>query len=193
VHAGKLAQRVKRHAVRRTNDAIGFGVKRGVPLVPVHQMPQPGPIMYVPYLIGFSDAARGLVRVAAITATNAFGVIVFICIRGVNCIHSDNCIRNSTSIRLIIIIRGIRGTRHFRNGNRLFNIEGSVVPNAVAGLKYAGKGHNRRKVIQIKKTMRFVCNYVRFLHSLGTFKKRWHLIYFIVYFIHAIFMFLFAL
>jgi hypothetical protein len=83
--------------------------------------------MYVPYLIGFSDAARGLVRVAAITATNAFGVIVFIC------------------------IRGIRGTRHFRNGNRLFNIEGSVVPNAVAGLKYAGKGHNRRKVIQIKK------------------------------------------
>jgi len=65
----------------------------------------------------------------------------------------------------------------------------------------AGKGHNRRKVIQItiqiqiqiKKTMRFVCNYVRFLHSLGTFKKRWHLIYFIVYFIHAIFMFLFAL
>jgi hypothetical protein len=160
--------------------------------------------MYVPYLIGFSDAARGLVRVAS-AATNAFGVIVFI--RGTSI--RGTSIRG-TSIRGTSIdgtsIRGtsidgtsIRGTRHFRNGNHLFNIEGSVVPNAVAGLKNAGKRHNRRKVIQItiqiqiKKTMRFVCNYVRFLHSLGTFKKRWHWTCFIVYFIHAIFMFLFTL
>ena len=167
VQAGKLPQRVKRHAVRGTNDAIGFGVKRGVPLVPVHQMPQPDPVIHVFHLIHFCNAA--FVRVAAANtsasaATNAFGVIVFIWIRGIDGIDDS--------------IRGIiRGTCHFGNGNRLLHIEGAVVPNAVAGLKDAGKGHNRRKVIQItiqiqiNKTMRFMCNYVRFLHSLGAFKK----------------------
>ena len=60
VQAGKLAQRVKCHPIRGANDAIGFRVKRGIPLVIIelNYVPQPHAVLQVFQLVLFADVAR---------------------------------------------------------------------------------------------------------------------------------------